>query len=142
MIPYILTWKFLIAYCYLFSYYSLNNYPLSYLSYCVSISTPLVTEISIHAASSSINIYPSDNASSMFISYYQLYENNLKSIIFSTIKFTPDRKLILQIFYNNRKLKNLCIQNNVNKPEHESSLIYKYTIHAKRCPVLRIMLFI
>ena len=107
------------------------------------VSTPLVTGISTPAASSSTEISPTDNASSIdpvkmyfqsqMTSNYQQYEKNLRNIIFSNVKPAPDRKLLLQIFYKSRKLKNLFVKNNVNKPEHESSLIYKYTCKKMPC---------
>ena len=59
-------------------------------------------------------------------SNYQQYEKNLRSILFFNVKSAPDGKMKLQIYYKNRKLKNLFVKNNVNKPEHESSLIYNY----------------
>ena len=70
-------------------------------------------------------------------SNYQQYEKNLKNIIFSNVKPAPDRKLILQIFY---KKKNLLVKNNINKSEHESSLIYKYT--CKKMPYAEANVFI
>ena len=59
---------------------------------------------------------------------------NIMVFIIEEISEHPvGRKILLQIFYKNRKLKNLFVKNNVNKPEHESSLIYKYTCKKVPC---------
>ena len=62
---------------------------------------------------------------SQMTSNYQKYEKNLKNIIFPNVKPAPDGKLLLQIFYKNKTLKNLFVKNKVNKSEHESSHKYK-----------------
>ena len=43
------------------------------------------------------------------------------------------QKINLIIYYKNRKLKNLIIKNNPNKPTEESNVVYKYTCNVQSC---------
>ena len=55
----------------------------------------------------------------------------LKSIILYNVRPAPDRKLILQIFYNNIKQKNLFVQKSIS--QNTNSLLC-ISIHAKEMP--------
>ena len=64
---------------------------------------------------------------------YEQYERNLKRIIHRNVKSSTNGKIEIHVFYRNRKLKNLFIKNNTNKPELESNLIYKYKCDKMPC---------
>ena len=65
-------------------------------------------------------------------SQYKQEENNLKKIVNDHLTPTNQEESIqLQIYYKNKKLKNLLIKNNLHKPEKSqiSRVVYEY-----RCP--------
>ena len=65
---------------------------------------------------------------------YKQDENNLRRIIRSNVKPTSEAQRInLIIYYKNRKLKNVIIKNNPNKPTEESNVIYKYSCNVQSC---------
>ena len=63
---------------------------------------------------------------SQMSSQYKQEESNMKKILKEHITPKPDSKLKISIYYKNRKLSNLLIQNKVVKDDSGSHVVYKY----------------
>ena len=59
-------------------------------------------------------------------SNYKQAEKELTTIINSNIETTNEAKLKFNIYYKSRKVKNLFIRNNPNKPDQPFNVVYQY----------------
>ena len=66
-------------------------------------------------------------------SNYRQVEKELTAIINSSIETTNEAKLKLNIYYKSRKVKNLFIRNNSNKPDQPFNVVYQYTCNQGEC---------
>ena len=69
-------------------------------------------------------------------SQYKQEENNLRKIVTDHLTPTnPDETTKLQIYYRNKKLKNLLIKNNLHQPEKQqvSHVVYEYQCPREAC---------
>ena len=68
-------------------------------------------------------------------SNYKQVEKELTTIINSNIVTTNEAKLKFNIYYISRKVKNLFIRNNPNKPNQPFNLVYQYTCNQGECTI-------
>ena len=66
-------------------------------------------------------------------SNYKQAEKELTTIINSNIETTNEAKLKFIIYYKSRKVKNLFIRYNLNKPDQSFNVVYQYTCNQKEC---------
>ena len=66
-------------------------------------------------------------------SNYKQVEKELTMINNSSIETTNEAKLKLNICYKSRKVKNLFIRNNSNKPDQPFNVVYQYTCNQGEC---------
>ena len=68
-------------------------------------------------------------------SNYKQVEKELTTIINSNIETTNEAKLKFNIYYKSRKVKNLFIRNNPNKPDQPFNVVYQYTCNQGECTI-------
>ena len=66
-------------------------------------------------------------------SNYKQVEKELTTIINSNIETTNEAKPKFNIYYKSRKVKNLFIRNNPNKPNQPFNVVYQYTCNQGEC---------
>ena len=66
-------------------------------------------------------------------SNYKQVEKELTTIINSNIETTNEAQLKFNIYYKSRKVKNLFIRNNPNKPDQPFNVVYQYTCNQGEC---------
>ena len=91
------------------------------------------------ASDSPVENAPSDEDITLFYrnqmtKEYKRDESNLRRVIRNSVKATDDTKRIkLIIYYRNKKLRNLIIRNNPNKPTEDFNVVYKYECNERSC---------
>ena len=81
-----------------------------------------------------ICLYKYGNYRNQMTKEYKRDESNLKRVIRNCSKATDDtRRIRLIIYYRNRKLGNLIIKNNPNKPKEDFNVGYKHECSERSC---------
>ena len=66
-------------------------------------------------------------------SNYRQVEKELITMINSNTETTNEAKLKFKIYYKSRKVRNLFIKNNPNKPDQPFNVVYQYACNQGEC---------
>lgn len=108
-----------------------NNFPIDIIE--KTISTFLNKKHGEHHESTNTNNEVSLFYRNQMSSQYKQEENNINKIISENIIPNNNKTVKLLIYYKNRKLSQLFIQNNTHKDESNSHVVYRYTCNKAEC---------